>query len=84
MDESFFGGKEGNMHKDKKSKTKAALNERKTPVFGIIEDGGKVVVQATKWMNKRHAESYCLPMLTKMLILVPRFPDLQDNRRKAL
>jgi len=70
MDEAFFGGSERNMHKDKKSKTNAQKNQRKTPVFGIIEEGGKVVVQTTKWMNKRHAENLLLTHVDKDATLV--------------
>jgi transposase-like protein len=70
MDEGFFGGHEANMHKDKKSKTKAQMNQRKTPVFGIIEEGGKVVVQASKWMNKRNAEKLLLTHVDKDATLV--------------
>jgi hypothetical protein len=70
MDEAFFGGTESNMHKDKKSKTKAQMNQRKTPVFGIIEEGGKVVVQATKWMSKRNAETLLLTHVDKEATLV--------------
>jgi len=70
MDEAFFGGKAINMHKDKKCNTRAEEAQRKTPVFGIIEQGGKVVVQASKWMNKRNAESLMLKHIDKNATLV--------------
>lgn len=70
MDEAFFGGKAANRHTDKKSKTRAEEAQRKTPVFGIIEEGGKVVVQASKWLNKRHAEKLMLTHIDKEATLV--------------
>lgn len=51
-DESYFGGRESNKHKHKRqTKTKGRGTASKTPVFGLLQRGGKVeaiVVPDTK------------------------------------
>jgi transposase-like protein len=62
IDETYVGGKVTNKHKSKiaeiKRKHGKGLNgsDIKTPVFGIVETGGKVVVKVTDWVTKKHAK----------------------------
>lgn len=63
IDETYVGGKVGNKHKSKIAKIKASQDGKgisgrsdiKTPVFGIVETGGKVIVQVTDWVTKKSA-----------------------------
>src|ERR1019366_1458231 len=44
-DETYYGGAEKNKHKDKKTKGTQGRNaETKTPIFGLVERQGKVIV----------------------------------------
>ena len=64
IDETYVGGKITNKHKSKIAKIKAAnggkdlrgRSDTKTPVFGICETGGKVVVKVTNWVSKKSAK----------------------------
>lgn len=58
MDEAYVGGLEKNKHKNKRirkgtDKVKKGRSEAKTPVFGIIEMGGKVIVKVTNFISKK-------------------------------
>jgi len=57
VDETFVGGKVSNMHRAKAKKLGNGGTSHKTPVLGILETGGKVVVKQIEKANKR---TYCL------------------------
>jgi transposase-like protein len=64
IDETYVGGAIGNKHKSKIAKLKEGRNgkglqgtgDMKTPVFGIAETGGKVIVKVTNWVSKKSAK----------------------------
>ena len=64
IDETYVGGKIANKHKSKQAKAKReqegkglqGRSDTKTPVFGIVETGGKVVVKVTNWVTKKTAK----------------------------
>lgn len=64
IDETYVGGASKNKHKSKLAKIKKEQNgkslrgrsDTKTPVFGIVETGGKVVVKVTQWVTKKSAK----------------------------
>lgn len=57
VDECYVGGLDGNKHASKRLKDENGKRiDAKTPVFGIIETGGKVVVKVTDFVSKKKAK----------------------------
>jgi transposase-like protein len=58
IDETYVGGNERNKHKIKQApKNKSGWpSNTKTPVIGIVETGGKVVVKVTEWVSKKEVK----------------------------
>ena len=58
IDESFIGGKARNMHKGKRAeKIKGRGSDGKEIVFGMVERGGKVVVDHVETRKKKELQS---------------------------
>jgi transposase-like protein len=51
-DETYIGGNEINKHENKKIHS-SSNSEKKVPVIGIVEKGGKVVTKASPWVTKK-------------------------------
>jgi len=47
MDETYVGGKDHNRHLGKRNSSRGRSLENKTPVFGMVERGGKVLARVT-------------------------------------
>jgi hypothetical protein len=83
IDESYMGGRETNMHADKKSKTSQIANRRKTPVYGLLETGGNIVVQTTDWVNQTTAKELMDKHIeTDAVIVTDSFPMYRKISRE--
>lgn len=69
-DELYFGGREENKHKDKKAKNQVEANQRKMPVVGLIETGGRVVTKVMPWVTKKNVEDLILQHVQRPAVLV--------------
>jgi len=64
IDETYHGGSLKNKHKSKIAKLKReqegkslkGRSETKTPIFGIVETGGNVIVKVTDWVTRNEAK----------------------------
>jgi transposase-like protein len=69
-DEVYIGGLEKNKHKDKRATDEMTASQKKTPVVGLIETGGRVVTRVTPWLSKSAVTDFILDHVDKKAILV--------------
>ena len=70
VDEVYYGGSEENKHKDKRAKNPVEASQRKMPVIGVIETGGRVVTKVMPWITKRNVEDLILQHVQRPAVLV--------------
>ena len=69
-DETYIGGREGNKHKDKKATNTTTIADKKTPVVGLQETAGKVVLNVMPWVTKKNVGELIRNHLDSNAILV--------------
>lgn len=69
-DEIYIGGVEANKHKDKRSKDNKEASEKKMPVVGIIETGGRVVTKVMPWITKSNIANMVMDHVDRKATLV--------------
>jgi transposase-like protein len=72
VDETYVGGKETNRHKSKREKGKRVgrSEDKKTPVFGLLEKDGKVVTHVLPWVTKDNVKKIIEGTIEKNSIMV--------------
>lgn len=83
-DETYCGGKELNKQKSKRqSKVKGKYTNTKTPVIGIVEDGGNVVLKVVPWVTKRTISKLFEVHITKGSTMVTDSYGLYNHLGKS-
>lgn len=56
IDETYIGGLEKNKHASKRNKNAQGRSDKKTPVFGLLQTNGAVVLHAAPIIARQHLE----------------------------
>ena len=69
-DEVYIGGVEQNKHKDKKAKDPIEAAAMKTPIVGLLQTGGNIVLRVMPWVTTREVEYMVLTHVKRKSIFV--------------